>query len=56
MSGIRNSSELTLNLSLNVNGDSNDENDFFFMNYYWLIYNFQSFLKLFENNSSVNLN
>ena len=44
-SGINNSTEVTLNLSSNLIGNSNDEVSFH-INYYWLIHKFQRFIKL----------
>ena len=53
-SGIENGSEVTLNLSSNVVGDSNDENNF---PHKLLLTNTQVWKlhKAFENNSSANI-
>ena len=50
--GIKNCTELTLKLSLNVFGDSNDDTNFR-INYYKPIVS--SLLKAFANNSSANI-
>ena len=43
-SAIKNATEVTLNLSSNIVGDSDNKNNF---PYYWLIHKFQSFFKWF---------
>ena len=44
---IKNGSEVPLKISSNVVGDSNDENNFF-INFYYLIHKFWGFLKLLQ--------
>ena len=44
---IKNGSEVTLNLSSGIIGDSNDENNFP-RKLFWLIHKFQSFVKLLQ--------
>ena len=54
-SGVKNGTEVTLKLSSNVTGDSNDENNF---RHKLFLTNTQDsrLCKAFENNSSANIN
>ena len=52
--GIKNSTEVTLNLSSNVTGNSNDETNFR-ISYYWLINKFWCFVKLFNSSANIKL-
>ena len=54
-SGVKNGTEVTLKLSSNVTGDSNDENNF---THKLFLTNTQDsrLCKAFENNSSANIN
>ena len=53
-SGVKNGTEVTLNLSSNVVGDSNDETNFA-DKFLLMTHKFGGFTKLFANRSSVNI-